>query len=285
MKKILVHLHLYYQDMWPEYKGYLNNISSYECDVFVTLAEHNSTLEKDIMASFPNAHIVLCENRGYDIRPFIQIIQSISLINYSYIIKLHTKRDVEPILLGNFYFKGKDWRVASNNFISSKENITRTIDALEQNSTIGMCGSYTLFLDTTVQRDTTALKLCDAIVEKNKLPQKTYIFVVGTIFIARAEVFDLLQYIDIDAFERENKSIGQYAHAVERFFGYCVYHHGLIAYDPLLTKKELWKKTLLRGKIRWKICRFFYMHERNSKGKMRLKICKIPLPIHLFTKE
>lgn len=289
MKKLLVHLHLYYQDMWPEFKKYIKNISSYDYDLFVTIVKHNTTLEQDILSLVPNAHIILCENRGFDIRPFIQIVQKVSLDDYSYIIKLHTKGDSKiATYLDKYRFVGKEWREASCHFMSSEKRIAHVIKILETNKRVGMCGNHMLFMKNEISCDPNALQRCAAIVQKNKLGLMPYTFIAGTIFIVRAKIFTLLQCIDIDAFEVESRHLGQYAHAVERFFGYCVAHHGLKIYDPLISKKELCKKILWYSTISWKIRRFLFLYERNKKGIMRFKICRIPIPlfiVHLFIKK
>lgn len=286
MKKILVHLHFYYQDMWPEFREYIKNLSDYSYDLFVTLGAHNTDLEQDITSFAPNARIILCENRGFDIRPFVQIMQSIDLQDYSYIVKLHTKRDIEGIsYLNNFYFTGNEWREALCSIVKSQQNFRRIIDSLESNPLMGMCGSHFLIVNMAKDKDKPACQKYRELLQNNDLPLVSHTFMAGTMFVARAKIFDLLRYIDLDAFDTAIQHGGQYVHGVERFFGYCVAYHGLGIHDPLVNNWDVLKKSLRRGVLLWKVRRFFFSYERNKKGVMRLKILKIPLPLSLFIKE
>ncbi len=95
IKPIFVHCHIYYPELWPELKTCIQNIHPYPFELFVTMVENHQRIINDILSSFPNAHIEIVENRGYDIGPFVYTLNKIVLDNYSYIIKLHTKRNID----------------------------------------------------------------------------------------------------------------------------------------------------------------------------------------------
>ena len=92
--KFLVILHIYYEYMWQELKSYLLNLEEGSYDLVVTLSKENEELKKEILLLNPNSKIILCENRGYDVWPFIKALNEVNLDNYKYLIKLHTKRDL-----------------------------------------------------------------------------------------------------------------------------------------------------------------------------------------------
>ena len=94
MKPILVHVHIYYEFLWPELKSCLKNIDGYTHQIVVTLVKENPKLQEDILSSFPNAKIEIVENLGFDLGPFIHVLNEVNLDDYSYVIKLHTKRDI-----------------------------------------------------------------------------------------------------------------------------------------------------------------------------------------------
>ena len=106
MKPILVHLHLFYPEMWLELKTCINNIASYPFKLYVTMVNEHQDVINDIKMSFNYPHIEIVENRGYDIGPFINIINKTNLDDYSYIVKLHTKRDMIPGTLLNYSLVG-----------------------------------------------------------------------------------------------------------------------------------------------------------------------------------
>lgn len=96
MTHILTHVHLYYIDMWPEIKEKLANITvSY--DLFVTLNNRNERLQQDILNFKNDAVIQIVDNRGFDVGPFIKLLNSVDLDQYDYIIKLHTKRNMPKV--------------------------------------------------------------------------------------------------------------------------------------------------------------------------------------------
>ena len=90
--KILVHLHLYYADMLPEMLNSLRSLEGRAYDLYVTLVKDCETVKKEILAFKNDAQIMMVDNRGYDLAPFLKVLQSVSLDDYGYVIKLHTKQ-------------------------------------------------------------------------------------------------------------------------------------------------------------------------------------------------
>lgn len=286
MKKMLVHVHLYYTDMWPELKSYLENMEGYEYDLYVTIVQENEELEKDILAFKADAKIVIVENRGFDIRPFVQIMQNCNLDDYSYVVKLHSKRDLKVAHLGCFLFYGKEWREEACVFLRTQDNFRKAIQALDQQDKVVMCSSHMVTIRSSCDEDDrVANERFTEILNNNNLKAIPYSFVGGSMFVACAKIFDLLNYIDLDEFEYEVKHNGQFAHAIERFLGYCAYIHGGIIRDPITTKQQRYYKIIFRNFMFYKMRCFFFRYERNKAGRMRLKICKIPIPIDLFSKK
>ena len=61
MKKILVHAHIYYEDMWEEIKACLDNLINEEYDLYVTLSNNSSILKCDIKKFKSNSEIFIVE--------------------------------------------------------------------------------------------------------------------------------------------------------------------------------------------------------------------------------
>ena len=88
--KILVHLHLYYHDQLDYFIKKLKNITC-DYDLYVTMVEMDEKVIDKLKQFKSSVKIIKVENRGYDIWPFICVINMINLSDYNYIIKLHTK--------------------------------------------------------------------------------------------------------------------------------------------------------------------------------------------------
>ena len=79
MKPILAHVHIYYPHLYKDIKECLLNITTHKIDLFVTMVEEHSEVISDIKATFPNAKIEILENKGFDIAPFIHVLNKVNL--------------------------------------------------------------------------------------------------------------------------------------------------------------------------------------------------------------
>ena len=140
MKPILVHLHIYYKELYPELKEYLKNIKGYDFRLVVTMVEELTEVIDDVKKSFDNVQVRVLDNLGYDIGPFVEVINSVNLDDYSYVVKLHTKRDVKTDL-NNEWFSGPGWRNTVLSFIKSQDRFDKVMARLESDNTIGMHGA------------------------------------------------------------------------------------------------------------------------------------------------
>ena len=279
MKPALLCIHIYYADMWKELKNHIENITI-PFDLVVTMVAENPDLIKEIKKDFPNAKIEIVANRGYDVGPFIHVIKNTNLDNYSFIIKLHTKRDMATgTIYGNQDFSGDRWRRALLDIISSKTKFSRIIAGFYNNPKIGMVANYRVhhngFAFKTKELYATIKKLMD----KMGLKLKHCKHIAGTMFIARANLFKPLQKlnIDIDNFEIPDKTHTQStAHTFERLLGYIIYAQGYTIKDCYTPKFELYIKEPLRI-IKNKICYFIYHKKITTRNKLIVKILKIPV--------
>ena len=77
--KVLVHVHIYYTWMWDELKECVHNISL-PYDLFVTMVDNNEELKQKILNFNSQAQIHIVEHRGYDVWPFIDVLNHVNLI-------------------------------------------------------------------------------------------------------------------------------------------------------------------------------------------------------------
>lgn len=283
MKPILVHVHIFYPDLWPELKACILNIHPYPFELFVTLVDNHTDIIKDVHHNFPKAKIEIVENRGYDIAPFIYILNQADLDAYSYIVKLHTKRDIPKHALLFRELSGSMWREKLLSFIKTPEQFQKYLDSFEKNEQIGMQNDYHLIVKNDFY-DKTAQKNLLIFLKQNGLKNIKYRFVAGTMFFARACIFKDIQKLNISAtdFKIENNHKSQLAHVFERLFGYFVYKNGFIVSDGPIQQsiqEKYFRKLFFYQYIIPPIFRFFYQKKRTKSGKIIIKICKIPVYI------
>ena len=110
MKPILVVVHIYYSNLWSELKKSIQSIQAYPFELYVTMTEKKLDSEEDIHQTFPKAKIEIVDNRGYDVGPFVHVLNKLNLDNYSYIVKLQTKRDLPRCNTGFRNMHSSIWR-------------------------------------------------------------------------------------------------------------------------------------------------------------------------------
>lgn len=281
MKKILVHCHIFYPELWEELKFCIKNITQHEFELYVTMVEEHEAIRKDIQNHFPAAHIDIVKNVGYDIAPFVSIINKINLEEYAYIVKLHTKRpSIKPPYFRNL--KNEEWKNTLLSFIQSKEIFNQCLHTFETNSKIGMINDYKVIIGKDFY-DERAQKELQIFLKNHQMPWKKYRFVAGSMFVARAEIFSELKnlhLIDADFPAPTAEHSMQLAHIIERFLGYSVYLHQMILTD--VKRAESFIKIYLaylafEHYVMQPVKRFLYQKKITKSNKIIIKICKIPV--------
>lgn len=235
-------VHVFYLDVWHEIVSYLETLNL-EYDLYITISETIADIHiVDIMQQFPDAHLYRVENRGRDVLPFLQILNLIGEVNYSYLCKLHTKKSVE---IDN----GDAWRkLLYYDLIGSEEIVQDTLHRFQENNALGIISGKNLILD--------GMKFDLGNSEKVKhLAQLTHIpfvanyhFAAGTMFWMRFSLLEpLLSVIEGDdlVFEEEfGQTDHTLAHAMERFFGLLCESQGYRLEESHANYTKLDAKTL-----------------------------------------
>lgn len=277
--KICIHLHLFYTEMLEEMLKHIDNFSDnkdIEYDLYVTLCEHNEAIENKIYAFKDNAQVIIVPNRGYDLAPFLRVSKMINLDDYDYIIKLHSKRDLtSPAYLPTCRFKRNKWRLKLLEFMSTPKHIRLTLKRFAKNPDIGMISSPELIISAQ-KEDSVANARAERIMRGMGLQIKNHKFVAGTMFIARAKLFRMWQMLPYDAMDFEEFDVshkgGTLAHALERVLGYMIGAQGYKISSYRKNKIYFYLKVAL-----YKFRNFVFYKRVNSKNKLHIKICKIPV--------
>lgn len=276
--KILVHAHVFYQDMWPELAERLQSLTAYDYDLHITHVHDDACFRELVLKDYPRAQFHLVENRGFDVLPFVQLIQSINLEEYAYVVKIHTKRDTRPCELNRITFKGSDWRNESLSILESAQQFSSSIKHFEQHPRCGIIASRRLTVKVSKESNKrTNLRYRLHLRKQKQRHRSNTRFVAGTMFIARATILQGLKDISPDQFEDKIKHDGLFAHVIERYLGYLAHEQGMSIDDPSMRGQKLVDYRLEQY---WYgiVVPLCYSPKINKKKRLRVKICKIPLP-------
>ncbi|SFS85521.1 Rhamnan synthesis protein F [Succinivibrio dextrinosolvens] len=278
MKPFLVHVHVYYQSLWQEISDCLKNIKDYDFKLFVTLVKNDPEFEKKITDEWPTANIVLVQNRGFDVGPFITILNNEDLNQYSYIIKLHTKRDI-PSDKKNAWYAGPKWRNALLGFLKSKETFAKVLNSMENNPKIGMHGPNISTFNKLYDEQIT-YRAAKAFITEHGLKFCKFKFVAGSMFMVKADLFQKLKELKLtqDDFEAPDVSHEgcQLAHIFERLFGFVVYDQDYDIVD--CEKNVMWSRiSYILMNLRKIVMNTLITVRVTRKNKLLIKILKIPV--------
>lgn len=280
--KILATVHVYHTEFWPELAACLRNVSA-PYDVVATLPE-GSGFADAVRRDFPDARIIFCENRGFDIWPFFKSLDAADLSGYTHVLKLHTKRNVHrdpPMVFNAFNYEGTRWRDALISFLAGSGSFAKCRALFEREPSVAMIAGRDVILR---RRDvpSPAVKRTfdDALgyaAELGIRPAKPE-FVAGTMFIAKSDVFTpfLGKFKAADfAASAKDDTVVTLAHLLERVIGFAACANGRIA-DP--DDSMRWRH--LRSDIHAITAparRFLYQSKVTRNGARIVKVCRIPV--------
>ncbi len=275
MKPLLVHVHIFDSALWPELRDCVQNMVPCPMEVFITMVEQQADTQADIRQTFPDAHIDIVVNRGYDVGPFVHILNQVDLNSYSYVVKLHTKRDMPSgSSINGFDVSGARWRqYALAPF--RKDNFGHTLKAFSQQPRLGMVADYHLIAEKE-RDDTRAQQEAFNLLESLKLNTQRFSFVAGTMFIVRAELLKPLQRLNwqLSNFEAPDACHSHsLAHVAERLFGCLVTAQGYTLCDTFTANQYKGEFFYMLRRLR----RFLYRCKITASGKKTIKVCNIPV--------
>ncbi len=233
MIRILVHVHLYYEDQLPFMLDALSNLGDFPRDVFFTIQQGSKINRDAVLQAEPGCQFIEEPNLGYDLFPFVDVLRRVNLSKYDYILKLHTKapRTVEQ---GSVYGKnvpGLAWRDALvGSLVGSPEIARANIERLHTDRTIGALGCEDFIFSTHENNEELNYNLRHWRAYLNLNSGSRYIG--GTMFLARAYPFERFKKLHNQPklFSGESLRTGShknFAHVVERLCGIVVENEGL----------------------------------------------------------
>ncbi len=228
MGKLLVHLHLYYQDQADFFLERLSNITV-PFKLIVTLTYESGEIRRKFLSQYPDAEVLLVENSGYDVYPFFQAMKSVDLASYEYILKIHTKNSRGALALNHLHYKDYGFRdniIAP--LIGSKKRFDIAFKTISSSTDVGMvCPKFFLLKKEASQNRQFTEKLC---LEYGIPYDDEAVFCAGTMFLCRAEIirFLLKNNYSADDYGKQltTGSVGSLAHSMETMFGIVCRHLG-----------------------------------------------------------
>ena len=230
--RILAVVHVFYPRLYPELAAAVRNLGA--ADLIFTFVDEAAVAaaRRDV----PEATFLRCENRGYDVWPFLKALQTADLAGYDLVVKLHTKRDVEfphRIVIGHTWLNGPRWRRHLLAFVRTPAAWRRTV-ARFRDPRVGMVADrHVIFGRRDAMTDAHRRSFDAARATLNgewglHVPADAT-FVGGTMFAARAEAlrpFAARRYApEMFAVSRGHDS-ETLAHVLERMLGLAVCGQG-----------------------------------------------------------
>lgn len=225
MNRVAIVIHLYYTDLWDEFKDKLLELDN-NFDLYISLTNGNKNIEDNIKINFPNSKIFWFDNKGMDIGPFFYILKYFveNDLNYDYLIKLHTKKSIKSI--GED--KGTAWRIGLvQSLIGSNEIFKKNISLFDLDSNNNIGGNPNHFYKDSnldwIRDEMYNLRLIKDINDSSQFDNM--LIISGTMFMVRYKVYrEFFTINDMDrilshltiGYERDKKI----EHKLERILSY-----------------------------------------------------------------
>ena len=219
--RILVIVHVYYEDAIGEILEYLKNLETYSYDLIVTTVRSRDLerIEEEFRAFRPEMKLQVYENRGFDVAPFLWALKSVDLDDYEMVFKLQSKRSFSrkgSVAASSFYVRGRDWFLYLFESVLGSAWVHRNIDRLRNDDGTELICAKNLYMRDKPHNE----HLTTAQLKKHGIEIRPgYYFTAGTCFAAKAAALARLKQLklepgDFDASERGSFSL---AHALERY--------------------------------------------------------------------
>lgn len=241
--RIAVCVHLFYLEMFEEISGYLDNFGEIPYDLYFTIPRENKPFLPVLRRKYPDAHVIVTENIGFDIYPFLRFIDEIDLSSYDVIFKLHSKKDIPIEFSRNGVdLSGTKWRdYMFRALLGNHERVRHVLRIMERHSHIGMvCAQEVLIRGAEQLAQDIDLGRVDAVMRDCGMMVRQWEYVAGSIFAVRPRLLAPLKRRQFKAeefppyFPRDWNGL---PYCVERVFGCMVSAQGLMIGE--LPKPEL----------------------------------------------
>lgn len=238
-KNLGIVAHFYYPELVDILFDQLELLAD-EADVFATTSEKSADLViKRAEKSKYNCFVIITENKGRDVLPFIYTLNNFNLEDYNIVLKAHTKKSPhlkeDGSKWADLHLKYNIGNVCSFNWVST---------AFDELKNVGMIfhESVSMFSDRDIGNNKNMMDYAK-IFGVNDFCRNIWNFSAGTMFYVRGDALSYLKSLNIgsDIFEdEENQLDGTLAHIIERLFPIFIKKAGynILSADYPTTKIE-----------------------------------------------
>ncbi len=259
--KALIVLHIYYNDLTGWLLGKLANINGCDWDLIVTWSHEDEATRKLVLDFKPDARFILVENVGYDVWPFVSVVNNVDMSWYDFVIKIHTKRDTgqKQTRINGLHLKGTAWRdLLVDSLLGSPEAFRELADTFAKHPDAGFVCSRKLYVKLKFKED---MALLDEELEKLGLETEERRFCAGTMFAIRPALLDVVKKRGLTPgdFPSQSKSgsAGTLAHVYERVFSLLAPAQGYKVYTIGTDRKferKFWFRTHIQPALNFIFC-------------------------------
>ncbi|MCI2194027.1 MAG: glycoside hydrolase family 99-like domain-containing protein [Ancrocorticia sp.] len=227
--RIAVVVHCYYAELLPDLFARLKHIPV-DFDLFVTNAS-GEEISRPELNRLGHYVVLDVENRGRDIFPMVQLVNSGVLDPYEIILKIHTKKSPWRASHGSLKGDGRSWRdelLAS--LLGSEEQVIRILDSFASDASLGLVTAD----GSIVGRDFWGgdQRIAEQLLRRLELSLEpdSLKFASGSMYWIRGFILQGLRALNLqsDDFDVEEGQVdGTTAHAIERIIGILTEEAGL----------------------------------------------------------
>ena len=273
-----MHVHVYYTELWGELERSLRNLVAYPCEIYVTYVKGDAAFEEKARTFGHGIQLIKVENAGYDIAPFLHVLKQVNTEHYSYVAKLHTKRDMPAhAWLACSDVKRSKWRKYLLAPFATPDSLARCLRALEETPQLGMVAHHCVILQQNQDKKyVEANRLTAAFCEQYHISLRGAKFVAGSMFLCRAHPLGHLLKIVSQSHLTFAKTDSRHertdlSHVLERVLGYIFTSEGLEIRDVFSTRTERCFSVL-------RALRYFIIHMNSPRRVRFLRFISLPLP-------
>ncbi len=228
---VAVVLHLFYPEMWSEFKKHFKKLDKINYDLFVTVPKKAESVREEILKFKPSATVIVVPNRGRDVLPFLHLARRLNDAGYEKFLKMHSKKSMHR-KDGNLWINDMMSKLIPSS--ATKLNSLMTTLSLPDTGIVGPYGHYIsldAYFGSNEEKTRTLLDSCVGTQGSDEVIKHLdrYGFFAGTMFWGRFDAIESLlnQYYQPADFEYEAGQLDStLAHAIERGFTVIPYKNG-----------------------------------------------------------
>lgn len=221
---VAIILHVFYWEMFAEMAASIRQLPE-SADVYVSVPEIHAGRVSEVFDVFPEAAVMVVENRGRDVAPFLAIFREIAGLGYERVLKLHTKKSSHRV-------DGAQWREdILSKLVQSPDAVRATADVFKQLPGLGIVGPMGHVVHKSYywgyNKDLTLELAKKAGIQADE--HTGFHFVAGSMFWFRPEALQAILRLPVSFYDFPEEPIppdGTLAHAIERLLGLCAVSSG-----------------------------------------------------------